>query len=180
MVAFVSHARSASSVIRVPSAPTCWATASRAGRSSAKPRRTSPSATIACIASVVSRNRLPKLSVPLGGRRGRSGWLHNPVIGEVARLNRAEDRHARRAPARVNADGMPGARWLAAIAREYRDVISSTQPPFAVQAALFGALAAIARRTGRDPLAADYAMSASLRFKNARSAALPASSSARA
>jgi hypothetical protein len=31
---------------------------------------------IACIASVVSRNRLPKLSVPLGGRRGRTGWLH--------------------------------------------------------------------------------------------------------
>ena len=57
--------------------------------------------------------------------------------------------------ARVNPDGMPDALWLAAIAREYRDVIRFTTPPAAVQAALFGPLAAIARRTGRDPLAAE-------------------------
>ena len=54
---------------------------------------------------------------------------------------------------RVNARGMPGPLWLAAIAREYRDVIRFVKPPAAVQAALFGPLAAIARRTGRDPLA---------------------------
>jgi hypothetical protein len=55
----------------------------------------------------------------------------------------------------VNAKGMPDPLWLAAIAREYRDVIRFSRPPAAVQAALFGPLAAIARRTGRDPLAAD-------------------------
>ena len=55
---------------------------------------------------------------------------------------------------RVNAQGLPDMLWLAAIAREYRDAIRFTAPPAAVQAALFGPLAAIARRTGRDPLAA--------------------------
>ena len=54
---------------------------------------------------------------------------------------------------RVNAKGEPDPLWLAAIAREYRDVIRFVKPPAAVQAALFGPLAAIARRTGRDPLA---------------------------
>ena len=54
---------------------------------------------------------------------------------------------------RVNAHGLPDPLWLAAIAREYRDAIRFTKPPAAVQAALFGPLAAIARRTGRDPLA---------------------------
>jgi quercetin dioxygenase-like cupin family protein len=54
---------------------------------------------------------------------------------------------------RVNAEGMPDALWLAAIAREYRDAIRFVKPPAAVQAALFGPLAAIARRTSRDPLA---------------------------
>jgi mannose-6-phosphate isomerase-like protein (cupin superfamily) len=53
---------------------------------------------------------------------------------------------------RTNAKGMPGPLWLAAVAREYRDVIRFTSPPGAVQAALFGPLAALARRTGRDPL----------------------------
>jgi hypothetical protein len=56
---------------------------------------------------------------------------------------------------RVNSQGLPGPLWLAAIAREYRDTIRLTKPPAAVQAALFGPLAAIARRTGRDPLAAE-------------------------
>jgi quercetin dioxygenase-like cupin family protein len=55
---------------------------------------------------------------------------------------------------RVNAKGMPDPLWLASIAREYRDVIRFTKPPAAVQAALFAPLAAIARRAGRDPLAA--------------------------
>jgi quercetin dioxygenase-like cupin family protein len=55
---------------------------------------------------------------------------------------------------RVNAKGMPDPLWLAAIAREYRDAIRFSRPPAAVQAALFAPLAAIARRTGRDPLAA--------------------------
>jgi quercetin dioxygenase-like cupin family protein len=57
--------------------------------------------------------------------------------------------------ARVNAEGMPDALWLAVIAREYRDVLRFVRPPAAVQAAFFGPLAALARRTGRDPLAAE-------------------------
>lgn len=56
---------------------------------------------------------------------------------------------------RVDAKGLPDPLWLAAIAREYRDAIRFTRPPAAVQTVLFGALAAIARRTGRDPLAAE-------------------------
>jgi hypothetical protein len=55
----------------------------------------------------------------------------------------------------VNARGMPDLLWLAAIAREYRDVIRFARPPGLVQAPLFGPLAAIARRAGRDPLRAD-------------------------
>jgi mannose-6-phosphate isomerase-like protein (cupin superfamily) len=54
---------------------------------------------------------------------------------------------------RVNAQGLPDPLWLAAIAHEYRDAIRFIQPPAAVQRALFGALAAVARRTGRHPLA---------------------------
>lgn len=57
------------------------------------------------------------------------------------------------AQGRVNAEGLPDMLWLAAIAREYRDAIRFTKPPAAIQAALFTPLAAIARRTGRDPLA---------------------------
>lgn len=53
----------------------------------------------------------------------------------------------------VNAKGVPNPLWLAAIAREYRDVIRLAKPPAPIQAAFFGLLAAIARRTGRDPLA---------------------------
>ncbi len=53
----------------------------------------------------------------------------------------------------VDAKGAPTPMWLAVIAREYRDVIRFVTPPAAVQAAIFGPLAAIARRTGRDPLA---------------------------
>lgn len=54
---------------------------------------------------------------------------------------------------RVNKQGLPDPLWLAAIAREYRDAIRFAKPPAAVQAALFIPLAAIARLTGRDPLA---------------------------
>lgn len=54
---------------------------------------------------------------------------------------------------RVNARGMPDALWLAAIAREYSDAIRFAKPPAIVQTMLFAPLAAIARRTGRDPLA---------------------------
>jgi mannose-6-phosphate isomerase-like protein (cupin superfamily) len=54
---------------------------------------------------------------------------------------------------RVNAKGLPDPLWLAAIAREYRDVARFTRPPALVQAALFGPLAALARRTARDPRA---------------------------
>jgi mannose-6-phosphate isomerase-like protein (cupin superfamily) len=59
------------------------------------------------------------------------------------------------AQGRVNAQGMPDALWLAAIGREYRDVVVFTSPPAAVQATLFPLLAALARRTGRSPLAAE-------------------------
>lgn len=54
---------------------------------------------------------------------------------------------------KVNAKGMPDLLWLAAIAHEFRDAIVFTSPPPPVQRALFGPLAALARRTGRDPLA---------------------------
>ena len=42
----------------------------------------------------------------------------------------------------VNAKGMPSPLWLAAVAREYSDVIRFVRPPAFVQAALFGPLAA--------------------------------------
>jgi hypothetical protein len=54
---------------------------------------------------------------------------------------------------RVNAKGLPDPLWLAAIAREYGDAIRFVRPPAVVQTVLFGPLAAIARRTDRDPLA---------------------------
>lgn len=54
---------------------------------------------------------------------------------------------------RVDAAGAPDLLWLAAIAREYRDVIRFVSPPAPVQAILFGPLSAVARATGRDPLA---------------------------
>ena len=53
----------------------------------------------------------------------------------------------------VNAKGMPSPLWLAAVAREYADVLRFVSPPAWVQAVLFGPLAALARRSGRDPLA---------------------------
>jgi mannose-6-phosphate isomerase-like protein (cupin superfamily) len=56
---------------------------------------------------------------------------------------------------RTNAKGLADPLWMAAIAREYRDAIRFTSPPAFVQAAVFGPLAALARRTGRDPLAAE-------------------------
>jgi quercetin dioxygenase-like cupin family protein len=56
------------------------------------------------------------------------------------------------AQGRVGADGMPDALWLAAIGREYRDVVIFASPPAIAQATLFPPLAALARRTGRDPL----------------------------
>lgn len=56
---------------------------------------------------------------------------------------------------RTNAAGLADPLWMAALAREYRDAIRFDQPPAVVQSALFGPLAAVARRTGRDPLAAE-------------------------
>lgn len=52
----------------------------------------------------------------------------------------------------TNARGLPGILWLAALADEYRDVLQMVKPPAAVQRAVFGPLAAIARRRGRHPL----------------------------
>jgi quercetin dioxygenase-like cupin family protein len=54
---------------------------------------------------------------------------------------------------KVNAKGMPDALWLAAIAREYRDAIRFAKPPAILQTLLFAPLAALARRSGRDPAA---------------------------
>ena len=54
---------------------------------------------------------------------------------------------------RVNAKGLPDPLWLAAIAREYSDAIRFVKPPALVQTILFAPLAAIAHRTGRNPLA---------------------------
>lgn len=49
--------------------------------------------------------------------------------------------------------GMPDPLWLGAIGHEFRDVIRFTKPPRPVQAVAFPVLAALARATGRDPLA---------------------------
>jgi mannose-6-phosphate isomerase-like protein (cupin superfamily) len=54
---------------------------------------------------------------------------------------------------KVNAKGLPDPLWLAAIAREYSDAIRFVKPPALVQTLLFTPLAAIAHRTGRNPLA---------------------------
>ena len=56
---------------------------------------------------------------------------------------------------RVDADGMPKGLWLAAAGREYRDAIRFTKPPAAVQGAVLGPLALVARSTGHDPHAAE-------------------------
>ena len=52
---------------------------------------------------------------------------------------------------RVNAAGAPDVLWLAAIAREYRDVIRFVGPPEKALAVV----AAVARLRGRDPLASE-------------------------
>ena len=56
---------------------------------------------------------------------------------------------------KVNAKGLPDPLWLAAIAHEYSDAIRFVKPPAPVQVILFRPLAAIAHRTGRNPLAPD-------------------------
>jgi mannose-6-phosphate isomerase-like protein (cupin superfamily) len=56
---------------------------------------------------------------------------------------------------RVDTDGMPKGLWLAAAGREYRDAIRFTKPPAAVQGAVLGPLALVARTTGHDPHAAE-------------------------
>jgi len=55
---------------------------------------------------------------------------------------------------RTNEKGLPSPLWLAAVAHEYADVLRFTRPPAIVQRIVFGPLAALARRTGRDPTAA--------------------------
>ena len=54
---------------------------------------------------------------------------------------------------RTDDTGRPTLLWLAAMAREYRDVLRLTSPPAGVQAAVLGPLAVIARLAGRDPRA---------------------------
>ena len=53
----------------------------------------------------------------------------------------------------VDGRGAPKPLWLAAVAREYDDVIRFVKPPRPVQVLLLGPLAVVARRTGKDPLA---------------------------
>ena len=87
--------------------------------------------------------------------------VHVEVVATPAATGRPTDRFAAMIEAlwslgalgRVGRTGMPGPLWLAAIAREYRDVIRFVRPPAAIQAAVFGPLAALGRRMGRDPLA---------------------------
>lgn len=74
-----------------------------------------------------------------------------PMAGAVSFQVAGVEREARAGEGAI--EGMPDPLWLAASAHEYRDVIRFTRPPAFVQAALFGPLAALARRTGRDPLA---------------------------
>ena len=90
------------------------------------------------------------------------------VRGEVAATPEAPGRPAARfvsmielvwslgALGRVNGEGLPDPLWLAAIAREFRDVIRFVKPPGPAQALLFPPLAAIARWTGRAPLAPEF------------------------
>lgn len=80
----------------------------------------------------------------IGGAPGRPAARFVAVIEALWSLG---------ALGRVNAKGMPDPLWLAAIGREYNDVIRFVRPPAVVQAALFAPLAALARRSGRDPLA---------------------------
>jgi hypothetical protein len=55
----------------------------------------------------------------------------------------------------VEQRGRPDPLWWAALSREFRDAIRFTKPPALVQTLLLGPLAAVARRTGRNPLAAE-------------------------
>jgi mannose-6-phosphate isomerase-like protein (cupin superfamily) len=87
--------------------------------------------------------------------------VHVEVEATPAATGRPTDRFAAMIEAlwslgalgRVNAAGAPGPLWLAAIAREYRDAIRFTSPPAAIQTVVLGPLAAVARRTGRNPTA---------------------------
>lgn len=55
---------------------------------------------------------------------------------------------------RTNDQGLPTPLWLASLAHEYGDVIRFVKPPRAIQRAIFGPLAVLARHTGRDVTAA--------------------------
>ena len=75
-----------------------------------------------------------------------------PMASRFAEADRGRLRARRHRPdGRHRAD--PTLLWLAAMAREYRDVLRLTSPPAAVQAAVLGPLAVIARLSGRDPRA---------------------------
>lgn len=85
--------------------------------------------------------------------------VHVEVVATPTATGRPTDRFAAMIEAlwslgalgRVNAAGAPGPLWLAAIAHEYRDAIRFAKPPGAV----LRPLAAIARRIGHDPAAAE-------------------------
>jgi glycine/D-amino acid oxidase-like deaminating enzyme len=87
-----------------------------------------------------------------GRRRARGDGRERPCRVR-ARITDDDPRHRRQRRRRSRVALQPRDRRDAAIGREYRDAIRFVKPPTAVQAALFGPLAAIARRTGRDPLA---------------------------
>jgi mannose-6-phosphate isomerase-like protein (cupin superfamily) len=109
-----------------------------------------------------------RIEIPLGARHdwwnGGSGRAQvrfklessdhaNPMAGRF--LSAIETAFGLAALGKTNSKGMPSPLWLAAMAHEYRDVMVFTRPPAAVQSALFGPLAALARRLGRDPLASE-------------------------
>jgi quercetin dioxygenase-like cupin family protein len=57
---------------------------------------------------------------------------------------------------RTSPRGVPSLLQLAVIAREFADVVRFTKPPFPIQRAMFGALAAIGRMRGYRPVYPEY------------------------
>lgn len=80
----------------------------------------------------------------------------DPSVPEAGRFaSMIEAAWALGALGRTNTKGVPKGLWLVALADEYRDVMELVSPPPAVQRVVFGALAPLARRRGRDVTAPD-------------------------
>jgi hypothetical protein len=94
----------------------------------------------------------PATELPVGG------WLHNPVTGELAHVLSADEDGRR---IEVDLWLQPGAAVAGAHIHDHfverfdvrEGEVGFVKPPAIVQALLFVPLAAIASRTGRDPLA---------------------------